>query len=108
MRYLHTMIRVANLEKSLDFYCKGLGFEQASRQDHEKDRFSLVFLRAPGDPGNAAPLIELTYNWDTHSYQRGDGYGHVAYSVDSVEAVQERLRKHGYDLSWGPGLTPSG
>jgi len=104
MRYLHTMIRVVDLEKSLRFYTEGLGFEMTSRQDYEKDRFSLVFLRFPGDDGQ----IELTHNWDTKQYQRGDAYGHVAYQVDSIEALQKRLQKAGYDLSWGPGLTPSG
>lgn len=109
MKYLHTMIRVANLEKSLHFYQAGLGFTEMSRQDYEKDRFTLVFLRAPGDAGkDEAPMIELTHNWDTESYTRGDAYGHVAYSVDSIEQIQSRLKKAGYDLSWGPGVTPSG
>jgi lactoylglutathione lyase len=104
LRYLHTMIRVTNLEKSLHFYGEGLGFRQRSRQDHEKDRFTLVFLAQPGD----AAAIELTWNWDTHAYTRGDGYGHVAFAVDSIADVQRRLQEHGYDLSWGPGKTPSG
>jgi lactoylglutathione lyase len=107
MRYLHTMIRVTNLEKSLHFYCEALGFRQLRREDHEKDRFSLVFLAAPGD-ADEGPQIELTHNWDTASYTRGDAYGHLAYRVSSIDEVQERLKRSGYDLSWGPGLTPSG
>jgi lactoylglutathione lyase len=107
MRYLHTMIRVTNLEASLKFYCDGLGFEEVRREDHKNDRFTLVFLKSADDQRDG-PMVELTYNWDTHSYNRGDAYGHVAYAVDSIDAVRERLKKSGYDLSWGPGLTPSG
>ncbi len=106
LKYLHTMIRVTDLDKSLHFYTKGLGFKIESRQDYEEDRFSLVFLRADSDSENG-PLIELTHNWDTHAYTRGDAYGHTAYRVDSIEKVQARLKENGYDLSWGPGLTPS-
>ena len=106
MKYLHTMIRVVDLEKSIRFYTKGLGFTLVSRDDFEKDRFTLAFLRS-GTTENE-PMIELTHNWDTSSYERGNAYGHVAYEVDSIAEVQERLRKHGYDLSWGPGETPSG
>ena len=108
MRYLHTMIRVVDLEKSLRFYCDGLGFHLVSRDDYPKDRFTLTFLRAPGDSGSSAPLIELTHNWDTKSYERGNAYGHVAFAVDSIEGIQARLQKCGFDLSWGPGETPSG
>jgi lactoylglutathione lyase len=107
MRYLHTMIRVRNLDKSLHFYCQGLGFEVVKRSDYEKDKFTLVFLRAPNDDGDS-PQIELTYNWGKTDYTQGDAYGHTAYAVNSVAAVQERLKKNGYDLSWGPGATPSG
>lgn len=110
MRYLHTMIRVTDLEKSLRFYCEGLGFQLVKRDDYPKDRFTLAFLRADGDGSDAAggPMIELTHNWDTDRYERGDAYGHVAYRVDSIDRVQERLRRAGYDLSWGPGKTPDG
>jgi lactoylglutathione lyase len=106
LKYLHTMIRVTDLEKSLHFHTQGLGFKIESRQDYEGDRFSLVFLRAESDQENG-PMIELTHNWDTQSYTRGDAYGHTAYRVDSIDAVQKRLKENGYDLSWGPGLTPS-
>jgi lactoylglutathione lyase len=104
--YLHTMVRVTDLEKSLHFYCQGLGFEVCKREDHEGDRFTLVFIRPPGAPTDT-PMIELTYNWDTHHYEKGNGYGHVAYQVESIDAVQEKLKISGYDLSWGPGLTPN-
>lgn len=104
MRYLHTMLRVKDLEKSLRFYTEALGFEIVKKNDYPKDRFTLVFLRSPGD----ASLIELTHNWDVESYVRGDAYGHMAYQVDSIAAVQDRLKKHGHDLSWGPGKTPDG
>jgi lactoylglutathione lyase len=106
MKYLHTMIRVGNLERSLRFYCEGMGYRLVSREDHAKDKFTLAFLTlADGDDG---PMIELTHNWDTEHYDRGNGYGHVALQVDSIAKVQERLQSHGYDLSWGPGETPSG
>ena len=106
LSYLHTMIRVSDLEKSLHFYSEGLGFKMVKREDHEKDRFSLVFLSAdPGTPHE--PLLELTHNWDTHHYEKGTGYGHMAYAVNSIDEVQKRLQKNGYQLSWGPGMTPS-
>jgi lactoylglutathione lyase len=107
MRYLHTMIRVTDLKKSIHFYTEGLGFEVVSQEDYSKDRFTLVFLKSASDPKNG-PMIELTYNWDTHEYQRGDAYGHMAYRVDSIEMIQNQLKQSGYDLSWGPGMTPSG
>ena len=107
LNYLHTMIRVTDLKKSLHFYCEGLGFSMVKREDHEKDRFSLVFLSA--DSGSQTePFLELTYNWDTDHYERGTGYGHMAYSVSSIDAVQKKLQANGYQLSWGPGMTPSG
>jgi lactoylglutathione lyase len=107
MKYLHTMIRVTDLERSIHFYTEGLGFKLLSREDHAEDKFTLVFLRAPGDSDHG-PQIELTHNWETKSYDRGDAYGHMAYDVESIEKIQERLKRHGYDLSWGPGETPSG
>ena len=107
LSYLHTMIRVADLGKSLHFYCEGLGFELVSRDDYEKDRFTLVFLKTAGASA-PAPMLELTYNWDTNAYEKGNAYGHMAYRVSSVDEVQEQLKKCGYNLSWGPGTTPSG
>jgi lactoylglutathione lyase len=107
MKYLHTMLRVKDLNPSIQFYREALGFELVSRNDYPDGRFTLAFLRAPGDSAGG-PMIELTYNWDTSQYDRGNAYGHLAFEVESLEAVQARLRQHGYDLSWGPGETPSG
>jgi lactoylglutathione lyase len=107
MRYLHTMIRVTDLERAKRFYTEGLGFALESERRFEDGRFTLVFLRAPGDD-KAGPMIELTHNWDTSAYERGNAYGHVAYEVKSIADVQARLRAGGYDLSWGPGKTPDG
>lgn len=94
------------MDKSLHFYCQGMGFEVFKKEDHEGERFSLVFLRTQGASADE-PMIELTFNWDTNQYDRGNGYGHVAYQVKSIDEIQERLKKNGYDLSWGPGLTPN-
>ncbi len=108
MQYLHTMIRVTDLEKSLHFYTQGLGFRVVKRNDFPEEKFTLVFLSAsPEGGGDDSALLELTHNWGVTEYVRGDGYGHMAYRVESVEKVRERLKAHGYDLSWGPGLTPS-
>jgi len=101
------MIRVGDLDKSLKFYCEGLGFRLVSREDYANDQFTLAFIAPPGGKDDG-PMIELTYNWGADHYERGDGYGHVAYAVDSIADVQKRLKEHGYDLSWGPGETPSG
>lgn len=106
MRYLHTMIRVVDLEKSLRFYTQGLGFKLVSRNDYPDGKFTLAFLRS--GESDKEPMIELTHNWETSSYERGNAYGHVAYQVDSIEKIQERLKNAGYDLSWGPGKTPNG
>lgn len=107
MRYLHTMFRVTDLDRSLRFYGDGLGFQVVSRKEHAEGKFTLVFLRA-GDDAEDGPRLELTHNWETDRYERGDAFGHVAYHVDSIAGVQARLKKHGYDLSWGPGKTPDG
>ena len=83
MQYLHTMIRVGDLDKSLDFFCNKLGLIETSRYDNEGGRFTLIFLAAPEDVKNAeqnkAPLVELTYNWDEHEYDGGRNFGHLAY-----------------------------
>jgi len=101
------MIRVTDLNRSLSFYTEGLGFQIVKKSDYPTDRFTLVFLRAAGDSLNG-PLIELTHNWDTEKYIRGDAYGHMAFQVDSIDEIQEKLKKAGFDLSWGPGKTPDG
>lgn len=107
MRYLHTMFRVTDLDRSLRFYGDGLGFQVVSRRPHPEGKFTLAFLRAPDD-AEGGPLLELTHNWETDTYERGDAFGHIALHVESIAGVQARLKKHGYDLSWGPGKTPDG
>lgn len=107
MRYLHTMFRVTDLERSIRFYRDGLGFDVVSRRDYPDGKFTLVFLRSSAG-GEHEPMLELTHNWETDRYERGDAFGHVAYRVDSIADVQARLKQHGYDLSWGPGKTPDG
>jgi lactoylglutathione lyase len=91
MRYLHTMVRVRNLAESLDFYCNKLGLIEVRRMESEAGRFTLVYLVAPGDRPNAetvdAPLLELTYNWDTEDYDGGRNFGHLAFEVDDIYAV---------------------
>ena len=86
MQYLHTMVRVKDLDASLHFYCNLLGLEEISRKDSEKGRFTLVFLAAPDDRQRAlddrAPMVELTYNWDPEDYDGGRNFGHLAYRVD--------------------------
>jgi lactoylglutathione lyase len=102
------MIRVLDLDQSIHFYTEGLGFELLSRTDYEDGRFTIAFLKSKSDRGESPPKLELTYNWDTKTYAKGEGYGHMAYRVESIDAVREHLRSKGYDLSWGPGLTPNG
>src|SRR5580692_4347485 len=92
MKYLHTMVRVTDLDASLKFYCDGLGLKQIKRMDHEQGRFTLVFLAAPGDE-NAQ--IELTYNWDPETYTGGRNFGHVAYEVDDIYATCSLLMQRG-------------
>ena len=106
MRYLHTMVRVTNVEESLDFYCNKLGLKQVRRVDHEKGRFSLIFLAAPEDEAAAtqssAPLVELTYNWDPEVYTGGRNFGHLAYQVDDIYETCDRLLKAGVTINRPP------
>ena len=88
MKYLHTMVRVRDLEKSLDFYCAKLGLIEARRYDAEQGRFTNVFLSAPGDE---SAQVELTYNWDPEDYGGGRNFGHLAYQVDDIYALCQRL-----------------
>jgi lactoylglutathione lyase len=99
VRYLHTMVRVSNLEQSLDFYCNKLGLKQVRRVDHEAGRFTLVFVAAPGQEDCA---IELTHNWDPEEYSGGRNFGHVAYEVDDIYAVCQRLRDAGVTINRPP------
>ena len=103
MRYLHTMVRVSDLDASLDFYCNKLGLVEASRVDNPAGRFTLVFLCAPGDEAGArqtkAPMVELTFNWDVEDYQGGRNFGHLAYAVDDIYAVCQRLMDGGVTIN---------
>jgi len=106
MRYLHTMVRVRDLDTSLDFYCGKLGLEQVSRIDNEGGRFTLVFLAAPDDVELAkerrAPLVELTWNWDDEEYAGGRNFGHLAYAVDDIYATCRRLADGGVIINRPP------
>jgi len=99
VRYLHTMVRVSNLEDSLDFYCNKLGLKEVRRMDHEAGRFTLVFVAAPGQEECA---IELTHNWDPQEYSGGRNFGHVAYEVDDIYAVCQRLQNSGVTINRPP------
>lgn len=99
MKYLHTMVRVSDLEASLRFYRDGLGLEELSRKEYPQGRFTLVFLAAPGD---AAAQIELTYNWDPEAYTGGRNFGHVAYAVADIHATCERLQALGVTINRPP------
>ncbi len=111
MRYLHTMLRVRNLDRALDFFCNALGLQEVRRRDDEKARFTLVFLAAPEDEalvheskrqGRDAPLVELTYNWDSEDYGDARYFGHLAYEVDDIYATCEKLRQAGVTINRPP------
>jgi lactoylglutathione lyase len=99
MRYLHTMVRVSDLDASLAFYCDKLGLHELRRHEHAAGRFTLVFLAAPGDE---QAQIELTYNWDEQGYGGGRNFGHVAYAVDDIYALCQRLLDGGVIISRPP------
>jgi lactoylglutathione lyase len=106
MEYLHTMVRVADLDQSLDFYCNKLGLIETRRVENEKGRYTLVFLAAPDDLERAretrAPLVELTYNWDEHEYQGGRNFGHLAYRVDDIYETCRKLMEGGVTINRPP------
>jgi lactoylglutathione lyase len=111
MRYLHTMLRVRNLDAALDFYCNKLGLKEVRRRDDEKGRYTNVFLAAPDDgtlvassvaSGRDAPLVELTYNWDSEDYGEARYFGHLAYEVDDIYALCERLMQAGVTINRPP------
>ena len=115
MRYLHTMVRVEDLERALDFYCNKLGLLEVYRYENEKGRFTNVFLKAPGDEVGEAPaekkmgmsahialVLELTYNWDTEKYTGGRNFGHLAYAVENIYEYCEALLKHGVPINRPP------
>jgi lactoylglutathione lyase len=100
------MVRVADLDKALDFYCDKLGLQEARRVDNPAGRFTLVFLCAPGDEElarkGASPMVELTYNYDTEDYQGGRNFGHLAYEVDDIYQVCQRLKDGGVTINRPP------
>lgn len=101
MRYLHTMVRVLDLDAALRFFCEGLGLREIRRRDSEQGRFTLVFLGM--DPGTDSPQLELTHNWDqTEAYGGGRNFGHVAYEVDDIYAACRRMIDLGYVISRPP------
>jgi len=99
MKYLHTMVRVTDLEASRKFYCEALGLREVRRIDNEKGRFTLVFLAAPGDE---AAQIELTHNWDPEVYAAGRNFGHLAYEVDDIYATCSLLKQRGVTINRPP------
>ena len=110
MRYLHTMVRVGDLDAALDFYCAKLGLAEVRRHDNEKGRFTLVFLATPEDAakikgqsaGSMSPMVELTYNWDEKNYSGGRNFGHLAYAVDDIYALCARLMEAGVTINRPP------
>lgn len=106
MRYLHTMVRVSNIDASLDFYCRKLGLIETRRIDNPAGRFTLVFLSAPGDEDVArdakAPLIELTHNWDPEEYGSARNFGHLAFEVDDIYALCAKLAAAGVTINRPP------
>ena len=99
MKYLHTMVRVTNLEQPIDFYCNKLGLKELRRTENEKGRFTLVFLGAEGNPDSQ---VELTYNWDPEAYTGGRNFGHLAYGVEDIYATCARLMKAGVLINRPP------
>ncbi|MGA0343468.1 MAG: VOC family protein [Arenicellales bacterium] len=99
MKYLHTMVRVTNIDESLDFYCAKLGLEEVRRYDSEQGRFTNVFLAAPG---NHEAQVELTYNWDPEEYSGGRNFGHLAYQVEDIYALCQKLMDGGVTINRPP------
>jgi lactoylglutathione lyase len=106
LRYLHTMVRIANIDQSLEFYCNKLGMQEVRRVENEAGRFTLIFLAAPADQARAtaerAPLLELTFNWDPEAYGEGRNFGHLAFEVDDIYHTCDRLAKAGVTINRPP------
>ena len=108
MRYLHTMLRVSDLDESLSFFCGVMDMREVKRMESEKGRFTLVFLAAASDvagmegPGQPAPVLELTYNWDTEEYAGGRNFGHVAFEVDDIYATCQKIADSGVTINRPP------
>jgi lactoylglutathione lyase len=99
MKYLHTMVRIANIDASLDFYCNKLGLVETRRHENEKGRYTLIFLAAPENPD---AQVELTYNWDPEHYTGGRNFGHLAFEVDDIYSTCERLKQGGVTINRPP------
>ena len=99
MKYLHTMVRVSNVDESLDFYCNQLGLRELRRFDNEQGRFTLIFLAAPGDD---EAQVELTWNWDPEEYGEGRNFGHLAYQVEDIYAACRKLMDAGVTINRPP------
>lgn len=106
MKFLHTMVRIHDIDESLDFYCNKLGFIEIRRYDNEKGRFTLIFLSAPDDVNSAkdsqSPLLELTYNWDPEQYTNGRNFGHLAFRVNNIYESCRNLIDQGIDINRPP------
>ena len=107
MEYLHTMVRISDIEASLDFWRDKLGLKEIRRSENEQGRYTLIFLAAPGDEARArsdanAPMVELTYNWDPETYTGGRNFGHLAYQVDDIYATCQRLMDGGVTINRPP------
>ena len=100
MRFLHTMVRIGNVEQSLDFYCNKLGLKELRRREDQKGRYTLIFLAAPGQEGVAE--VELTFNWDPEPYGEGRNFGHLAFEVDDIYALCEKLERAGVTINRPP------
>jgi lactoylglutathione lyase len=99
MKYLHTMVRITDIEDSLRFYCEGLGLKEVRRTDNEGGRYTLIFLQAPGQSGAE---VELTFNWDPEEYTGGRNFGHLAYAVDNIYATCKHLMDMGVTINRPP------
>ena len=106
MRYLHTMVRISDVDESLDFYCNKLGMVEVRRTESEKGRYTNIFLAAPSDADNAretkAPTLEMTYNWDPEEYQGGRNFGHLAFAVDDIYGLCQKLMEAGITINRPP------
>lgn len=106
MEYLHTMVRVSNIDESLDFFCNKFGMVEVDRYESEQGRFTLIYLAASGDveraKSSSTPIVELTYNWDPEEYSGGRNFGHLAYRVDDIYEVCERLSNAGVTINRPP------
>jgi lactoylglutathione lyase len=99
MKYLHAMVRISDVEKSIDFYCNTLGLQEVRRREYPQGRFTLFYLSAPGDE---TAQVELTYNWDPEIYGEARNFGHLAFQVDDIYAICEKLRQHGVTINRPP------